>query len=352
MKRGVLEKPGGLLKSSLPIGFTARNATMADIPAAVRLFNIYDEYYLGFKGFTVNILETDWKTPKFCPEKDIHLVFDPMGELVGYIEVSMFSEPPVHPWVWGRVHPEYNGNGIGTYLMNWAENHAREAIQRCPKDARVAYFVGTDSNIKPPKRLFKALGLKLIRHSFRMLIQMDEPPPKPVLPKRITIQAITDPENEIKTLCRLDIEAFRDHFGYIEPPFEDHLARMNNWLTNDERVNDPSLWFLAKEGDTPVGFALCAKWDREDKSNGYVCDLGVLRPYRKRGIGLALLHHAFGEFYRRGKQGVSLGVDAENLTGALRLYKKAGMHVHRQFDLYEKELRPGVEYSVESLEDS
>ena len=67
------------------------------------------------------------------------------------------------------------------------------------------------------------------------------------------------------------------------------------------------------------------------------------------GYWAGLLRHAFGEYYRRGYKGVALGVDAENLTGALRLYKKAGMYVHRQFDLYEKELRPGREVSVQGL---
>jgi ribosomal protein S18 acetylase RimI-like enzyme len=79
--------------------------------------------------------------------------------------------------------------------------------------------------------------------------------------------------------------------------------------------------------------------------------LGVRRPWRKRGLGLALLHHAFGEFYRRGKRKAGLGVDAKNLTGAMRLYEKAGMHIHKQIDLFEKELRPGKEISVQSLED-
>ena len=44
-------------------------------------------------------------------------------------------------------------------------------------------------------------------------------------------------------------------------------------------------------------------------------------------------------------------IDAENLTGALRLYEKAGMHVHQQFDIYEKEIRSGKEISVQSLGD-
>jgi ribosomal protein S18 acetylase RimI-like enzyme len=103
------------------------------------------------------------------------------------------------------------------------------------------------------------------------------------------------------------------------------------------------------DGDKHVGLALCASWDRENKQYGHVDSLGVLRPYRNQGLGLALLQHTFREYYQRGKKGVFLGVDGENLTGALRLYKKAGMQVQRQFDLYEKELRPGKEISVESL---
>jgi len=62
-----------------------------------------------------------------------------------------------------------------------------------------------------------------------------------------------------------------------------------------------------------------------------------------------LLRHSFNEFYQRGNRKVGLGVDAENLTGALRLYEKAGMHIYRQYNSYEKELRAGKEISVQSL---
>ena len=48
----------------------------------------------------------------------------------------------------------------------------------------------------------------------------------------------------------------------------------------------------------------------------WVNQLCVRRPWRRRGLGLAMLHHCFGEFYRRGKQRVGLGVDATSLTNA------------------------------------
>ena len=64
--------------------------------------------------------------------------------------------------------------------------------------------------------------------------------------------------------------------------------------------------------------------------------LGVRRPWRKKGIGLAILHRIFGEFYSRGVRIVGLGVDAESLTGATRLYQRAGMSVKNHYVRYER----------------
>ncbi|MBL6961062.1 MAG: hypothetical protein ISR59_08115 [Anaerolineales bacterium] len=68
-------------------------------------------------------------------------------------------------------------------------------------------------------------------------------------------------------------------------------------------------------------------------------------------MALALLHHSFGEFYRRGKTKVGLGVDAGSLTGALDLYKKAGMSIFSKFDKYAKEIRAGEEISLQSIKE-
>ncbi|MEZ4726737.1 MAG: hypothetical protein R3E79_06345 [Caldilineaceae bacterium] len=72
-------------------------------------------------------------------------------------------------------------------------------------------------------------------------------------------------------------------------------------------------------------------------------------PLAPAQLALALLHHAFGEFYRRGVKKVGLGVDASSLTGATRLYEKAGMKPFRQYNTYEKELRPGRDLTTRQL---
>jgi hypothetical protein len=62
-----------------------------------------------------------------------------------------------------------------------------------------------------------------------------------------------------------------------------------------------------------------------------------------------MLHHTFAQFYQRGIRKVGLGVDGQSLTGATRLYEKAGMHPVYEETLYEKELRSGVELATQSL---
>lgn len=71
---------------------------------------------------------------------------------------------------------------------------------------------------------------------------------------------------------------------------------------------------------------------------GWIFGLGVRRPWRRRGLGLALLRHCLGALYDRGKRRVGLGVDAQSPTGATRLYEKAGMSVYRRNGIYEKDL--------------
>ncbi len=330
----------------LPEGFTARGATLADAEAATEMFNVWMQRMAGQDDLAnPTILREDWETPGFNPADDICLVFSPKRQLVGYIEVWTTSKPPVHPWVWGRVHPDFGGLGIGTSLMEWAEERACRVLPDLPADLRFAPRTGSLRVAEESKRLFEDRGFTRIRSSYEMRIEMDEAPPAPLWSEGITLK--TGSHEEIPAIYRAFEESFRDHFGHIEEPFEEGLAKFSHFMKSEGQ--DPSMWFLAMDGDEIAGISLCRPEGYSEKDMGWVNILGVRRPWRKRGLGLALLLHSFGELYRRGVRKAGLGVDAENLTGALRLYEKAGMRVHMVFDTYEKTIRGGREISVESL---
>jgi ribosomal protein S18 acetylase RimI-like enzyme len=165
-----------------------------------------------------------------------------------------------------------------------------------------------------------------------MQIVMAEPPVSPQWAEGITVRTFMVGRDEQATY-EADEEASEDK-GYHSPlSFEAWARRMN--LHNDSF--DPALWFLACDGDQVVGVALCLY--SQKTHTGWVDHLGVRRKWRNRGIGMALLLHSLGEFYRRGTRRVKLSVDSHSLAHAPRLYRRAGMQTIQQYHVYRKELR-------------
>jgi mycothiol synthase len=330
----------------LPEGFTARGANLNDIESVQRLFNRWSRSVIGRDEFSdTESIRDEWTTPGADPAEDIRLVFAQNGELAGYIEVWTTDQPTPHPELWGRVDPGYEDRGIGTWLMHWAEQRALQALEHIPSELRFAPRVGTYRQAEKARTLFEKFGYRHIRSFYHMLIEMNTPTPELELPEGIELRPFIKGEHDV-AVWQAQNEAFHDHWNHRDITFED-------WKYDrlEDSGFDPTLWFLAIDGRSAeiAGYAICRSRSFYDSDRGWVRSLGVRRPWRKRGIGLALLRHSFNEFYRRGKRKVGLGVDAQNLTGALRLYENAGMHVDQAFDFYEKELRPGTEISLQSL---
>lgn len=326
-------------------GYAIRPASLDDIEGSVEMFNLCSKAMIGTSEFTVERYAKEWQVPDFDLQRDTRLVITPAGQIVGCIEVWDVHEPPVHPWIWGRVHPEWEGKGIGTAMMGWALDRAREAIPRAPSGARVAARSGTVNTYSPAKELLQNLGMKKIRYGWDMLLALCEEPPTPLWPEGISVRNIQLPD-DAEAVYRAEDEAFQDHWGYVETPFEEGFKRWKHYVF-EIRKPDPAFWFLAMDGDEIAGMVSCLAESDDDPEKGWVDVLGVRRPWRCRGLGLALLRQVFGEFYRRGKPRVGLGVDSNNLSGATRLYKKAGMHVQREYVTFEFELRPGEELQKE-----
>jgi len=162
-----------------------------------------------------------------------------------------------------------------------------------------------------------------------MEIDLSEAPPPPRWPEGIEVRTLRAGDERV--FHAVQHEAFEDSWEPMRMPFEE----WEHWFLGSSPRFDPELWFLALAGDEPAGVAICHPHPG-DPSLGWVGELGVLRPWRRRGLGRALLLHAFAAFRGRGLMRAGLGVDAESLTGANRLYESAGMHVSASFDIYEK----------------
>ena len=334
----------------LPVGFTTRPALMEDAEMVVEMFNACSEALGGIEKHRVSDTLSEWTLPNVQLDQTTLLVFAPNGKLAGYGEWWDIVEPYVHKGLWYRVHPGYNDLGIDLYLVTWAEGKARLAIKRSPQGARVTLQGNSLAMDHRMQQVFSNLGYTHNRSGLRMVIDLNDPPSAPQWPAGIRVQTIVRGKDERRVL-RAAYEAFTDHWGFVPEPFEAYLKRWLHFMHHNPDL-DPSLWFMALDGEAVVGMSLCFKEAHDDPEMGWVGTLGVCRPWRRRGLGLALLQHSFCELYQRGKRKVGLGVDADSLTGATRLYEKAVMHpdpTHTYY-FFEKELRPGVELSTQTVD--
>ena len=217
---------------------------------------------------------------------------------------------------------------------------AREYIPRAPEEVRGVAVENAMEVDEPRRSAVERAGFWMVRIENHMRIDLDTEPPAAEWPAAICVRS-ADMEQDLPSMVAASEEAFRDHWGYVEEPYEQALENWQSWIGSLGETLDPSLWLIAHDGDEIAGLGLFSTRVADDLTRSYVESLSVRLAYRKRGVALALLRHGFGEFHRRGFEAVELDMDSENLTGALRLYERAGMRVTRRTISYEKVLRDG-----------
>lgn len=271
-----------------------------------------------------------WGKPGFDRQRDSWAVVAPDGQVAGFAHLG----PPdrSHLYSHGYVHPAHTGCGIGSLLVRLTDARAAERLERADADVgkRVTLQQWLSAHNPAAQALFAEHGYTCVRHLWGMTIAFAGEPEPPAWPNGITVRSCAGGEYDLRTAHTVAEEAFQDHWEHEAQTFEQFKADMI-----DIPTFDPTLWFLAMDGERAVGTAQCELLPDQ----GWVNNVGVLRPWRGRGVALALLRHAFGEFYRCGMRKAGLGVDSQSLTGATRVYERAGMCVERQYDIYEKVLR-------------
>ena len=234
------------------------------------------------------------------------------GRVVGYGDIY------VHP---DRVQLDVAAPGHWEAFLGWAETEAAER----GVEVQVYFPAGHALEATVEQR-----GYRLARSSYTMEIDLPETPQQPALPDGITLRAYRDGDEE--ALRAALNEAFVDdwHFHAVDRAnFREFYLKARGF--------DPELWLLADDAGEIAGFALAYPERVGEEGLGWVGTLGVRAPWRRRGLGEALLRAAFLELHRRGRSRAGLGVDAENVTGALRLYERVGMHVVRRGDNWIRE---------------
>ena len=325
---------------------TIRTYRPADLEALVTLINEADAVDKLERATTLPEMEHAMTCPTAHPETDCFLAWaETPGDaprLVGYSDLSVRPGDPdqgaegiIHTW--GEVHPQWRRQGLGRRLL---ERSYRRAIEYLPqfKTERV-YFQGTSRDARLGRRaLYESFGMEPVRYTVNLVRPLGDDLPAVELPRGYRLRAF-DPARDAETVWRVDDAAFRDHWGYTGATLEEFL----HWIRQPHFR--PELWFLAEEkaSGRVVGLGLNLIDDdwiaRTGRQEGYVDTLAVLREHRRRGLGTALLVHSLHALRAAGMEAAHLHADAENLTGAMRLYERLGFRVRKTSIVYRKVMR-------------
>ncbi len=299
----------------------------ADAAAVVALGNAFDQALAGGEAdeWTETDLRREWDELGDLG-RDAWLV-ERDGALAGYATLSDEGEGLLQAD--GYVHPDHFGHGVGARIVALTETRAAE-LAEASAEPRVVLRTAVLHADAGARALLTSCGYRSARSFLRMRIDLDGPPPPPSWPDGVVAGPFRPGVDDAAVHACVE-EAFAQEWMHTP----ETLGQWRERKLSDPRF-DPGLWLVARDGDEVCGVALSTPGQFE---MGFVNALGVRARWRRRGLGLALLHGAFGLFWARGERRIGLAVDSDNPTDARRLYERAGMRTAWRADVYEKVLR-------------
>ena len=299
-----------------------RAPTLADAPGIAAAMNELGASLHGGAEASADEIRLWLEAPDFDPEQDAVVAVDEDGSIAAYGDASDATREGRLIWLDVSIRP--GAQDAGRAVLDELE---RRAGERLAPDGRLKAYVHERDTLLAG--LLEGRGYRVVRHSFRMEANLSAEPAAPVWPEGISVRTFRAGEDD-QRVYEVQEETFADQFEHEPLSYEE----WRHWSFSDPY--DPDLWFLAEGGDELAGILLARSSRSGDETLGWVSVLGVRRPWRRRGLGRALLLHAFHELRARGKLRAGLGVDGANPTGAVALYEAAGMHVSRRYDHWQR----------------
>ena len=300
---------------------TERALRITDAPAITGILAAIEQADPVDEAFSVQDIVEELGAPGIDLERGSIGVFD-RDQLVGFGWLQIGA--PAELWkatTWGGVHPTQMGRGIGRRILS---ELAADATRIRDADARGRpgrFQVWVEGNRPRTAALVAAAGLPTLRYYLRMQRDLRDPVPPPTAPPGVRIRQYRASDEE--AVRSVSNAAFADHWGSTPVDLDRWRAEYTDasWFR-------PNLSHVALIDDQLVSFVLVAEYDAETAMRGYptgyLARVGTLRSARGRFIASSLVGATLHGLAAAGYRCADLGVDAESLTGAGRIYERVG----------------------------
>jgi mycothiol synthase len=272
---------------------------------------------------------------EFDPRRDLILA-EVEGELVAAAETSVKTRDGIGDhYQEGWVRPAWRRRGLGRALLHWTQRRAAEVARVDGRPAGRVLSAWPDEEQIGATRLYETEGYRIVRYGFQMIRDLGDPIPDAPLPVGLELRPVV--ESDHRRIWDADAEAFRDHWNAGERTEADY----ESWFATPEL--DTNLWRVAWDGNEVAGSVMAFIWGDENEAlgleRGWLEHISVRRPWRRRGLASALIAESLQALRAAGMREAALGVDAENVSGALRVYEAMGFRRTRTGVAYRKEFR-------------
>ncbi|HEX6288097.1 MAG TPA: GNAT family N-acetyltransferase [Herpetosiphonaceae bacterium] len=291
----------------------------ADFPAIVELWNTCEAVDQVGEGTSVNQLRVEFADPWLDTERNVRLWEDADGALIGFGQIwTPNSADEIQSRLVYQVHPEHRQRGLESQIIAWAEERLRDLSRERGLPARLGCAVRDTQHEE--LALMERHGLSIERYTLVMARPLDELP-EAQLPAGFTLREVSAEDGA--AWVEMFNLSFIDHWNHHPLTLE----RWQTWFSDPDY--HPELNLIAVAADGTFAAFCWAGFDpteneRTGQGLGWVHLLGTRRGFRRIGLGRGILLSGLHRLQACGMKTVRLGVDAQSLTGATRLYEAAG----------------------------
>jgi mycothiol synthase len=296
----------------------------------VRIFNAAFLDYDDIRSITLQEVKTLEDAPSY--NLDGLLIAEWNGKTAGMVQalVDKFREEKKGFIQSLAVLPEFRHKGIAKKLVS-------EAISSLKGRGMKIVGAWAQTDRSACVHIYESFGFRCVRTSSLMRGSLTEIPNVEVNNGVSLREAQFEDGQDIALINKLDNESFKEHFNHRPVTVEETkymLLEMPWW-------KHQKAWFAVLEKQ-PLGYVVAgidAGLNKEKSVKyGWVLDIGVLKPQRRRKIGSTLIRRAMQYLKSQGMENALLYVDDQNPTRAIKLYEKVGFRVYHKSAVYELQL--------------